>query len=1206
MKRSLLLSLVLTLAVVLLFPGSFSSAAGASSPIASLQVEDEEGNLVHLPLQHTEVRGELSGFVARVEVIQTYGNPFDEPIEATYVFPLPERAAVDDFVMEIGSRTVRGEIHRREEARRIYETARASGYTASLLEQERPNIFTQSVANILPGDEIRIHIRYVDVLPYEEGSFRFLFPMVVGPRFIPGGAGTPDAVTVPAALDGGEADLQAVVPAASRSRDAVYQPPDRPTDIVPDAKRINPPVLRPEFRSGHDISLTLEVETAVPIGRLVSDSHSILVDWPEARKARVSLAPGDRLPNKDFMLRIDVAQELPEVGVIAHRTGDDGFFALRLQPKAEIQVAEAAPKEILFVLDQSGSMNGLPIKMSKKFMVRALKTLGPDDHFNIIRFSSTAKALAPKPLPRTEESVELGLRTVRSMEARGGTYFLKALQEALRQPHDPGRIRIIFFLSDGFIGNEQQIFDAIRNQVHDARVFTLGIGSSVNHYLLREMAALGNGAYQYIRPDGDEEEAVERFHGWVTLPYLTDLEIDWGGLAVEDLQPSRLPDLFSGQTLTVVGRYLWGGDETVIVRGRLGGRKWETQVPVHLPEQAESHGALASVWARHRIRDLLLEGPSRPEIEYQVTSLALSFRLMSPFTSFVAVDDSEVVNPDGNPLQVKQALPLPEFVSFEDCFGDAGPRAARPDEMLPAEEQDSSGAVRVEVHDAEGPARAARVLLFRSSTSGATDLLTGHDGVARFDDLTPGGGYRLMVLHRGALFDSTQFDVKAGMEHEILISTIAAVSPAPMDAGAQSVPAPKMPQPVAKQSIAGAGTGKTAILTGQIVDRQGQPMPDVTVTAVSRRAATQPIGGVTDAAGRYHLSPLQPSDDYILTVDLAGFATVEISPIELAAGHTTTQNVTLVPSAMTTERITVVARGDIVDVASSQTFTVFHSEFVTGLPTIGRSSRDILALAPGVTDADGGGNPNVSGARAISFQARFDGVNTTTPVTGTFGHDLNLESIAQIEVITTGASAEFTQAQGGFAHILSKKPAGKAAAGVTRDVLARLIPAGAARVVEPALRVLADLSTDRRLSRAEGVPALVGLLGAQDPQGRIGRSLTEHALATWALVEAARSYPDLPWLQQATQAAVAELRAAGYGHGEWPAVRGARADRFTSELAKLVLAVAGVRSDGSAPANPQQVSTSLSDLKGTQARLGERIVAGLEKGLLGLHECAAF
>ncbi|MBI3448639.1 MAG: VWA domain-containing protein [Acidobacteria bacterium] len=589
-----------------------------------------------MPLRHTEVRAEVTGFVARVEVVQTFGNPFETPIEATYVFPLPERAAVDDFVLEVGERRIQGAIRRREEARKTYEAARAAGYTASLLEQERPNVFTQSVSNIAPGNEIRIHLRYIDILSFADGAYRFLYPMVVGPRYSPTGAAPAGAAGVPL-----------------------------PSTIH----------LEPGRHTAHDIAITVDVDAGVPIHSITSESHKIVVKSLGSSRAQVKLARGDTLPNKDLMLRWDVAAELPEVGVLAHREDDDGFFALLVQPNAEVTSDEAAPKEILFVLDQSGSMNGPPIEMSQRFMRLALRTLGPRDRFNIVRFDGSATVLAPEPLANTQANVERGLAAVDGMSGSGGTEMLAGFDAALSQPRDASCIRIVVFLTDGFIGNEEDIFRVVRERRGDARIFTLGIGSSVNHHLLRGMADLGHGAYQYIRPDGKEKEAVERFQSWVTKPYLTDLSIDWGNLRVEDVQPAQLPDLYSGQTLSVVGRYLWGGTDRIIVRGRLGGVPWEKQVEVSLPDRARSHAALASVWARQRIQEWLMRpgDAARPEIEAQVTSLALAFHLMSPFTSFVAVDDSIVVNPDGNPMRVDQPLPMPEFVSFTGCFGAGGP-----------------------------------------------------------------------------------------------------------------------------------------------------------------------------------------------------------------------------------------------------------------------------------------------------------------------------------------------------------------------------------------------------------------------------------------------------------------------------------------------------------------------------------------------------
>ncbi len=639
-------SFVIALSLVLLCG---AVTAGASPPEqASLVVETGGGVEMAMPLRHTDVVASVSAFVARVEVIQTFGNPFSVSIEAIYKFPLPERAAVDDFLFEVGERRIRGEIHRREEATAIYEQARRAGHAAALLDQERPNVFTQSIANIPPGEDVRVHIFYVERLVYEAGEYRFLFPMVVGPRFFP------------------------------PSRGAVEQAVNEPGE-----ERLTAPIMRTGQRTGHDIAIAVHLEAGVPIRSVTSASHAIQVERTGISRARVTLAPHDVIPNKDFMLRWNVAAELPEVGVLAHRRDGDGFFALLLQPRAELSAEEAAPKEIIFVLDESGSMSGVPIEMSKRFMRAALRSMGTRDRFNIVRFAGHATVLSPDLLDNTERNVERGLDAVEEMAGSGGTMMLEGFRAALSQPRDLKRMRIVLFLTDGYIGNEAEILDQVRSVRGDARIFTLGIGSSVNHYLLREMAELGQGAYTYVRPNGNEAAAVDRFHGWVTKPYLTDLEIDWGALGVEDVQPARLPDLYAGQTLSVVGRYLWGGSERVILKGRLGGVPWERTVRIALPEASEEHEALASVWGREKIRTLTLEAPMDPVLQAEVTSLALAFRLMSPFTSFVAVDDSRIVSAEGEPIRVEQALPLPEFVSFKGVFGIEGPQPfAAPEEIF--------------------------------------------------------------------------------------------------------------------------------------------------------------------------------------------------------------------------------------------------------------------------------------------------------------------------------------------------------------------------------------------------------------------------------------------------------------------------------------------------------------------------------------------
>lgn len=635
---------------VLLLAAGLASASPARAAEGALTVTTPAGEPVPMPLVHTEVSIEVSAFVARTTVEQVFENPFDDPVEAVYTFPLGATAAVDDFTLTVGDRTIRGEIERREEARATYESARARGLQAALLEQERPNVFTQSVANLEPGKPVTVRLRTVEKLRYERGWYRLLFPLVVAPRYAPAGA-------------------------------------------VPDAKKVSAPILPPGTRSGHDVAITVTIDAGVPISKIESPSHRIVVERPSPRTARVHLAKDDTIPNKDFMLRWDVASDRPAVGFLAHRDGLDGFFTLLVQPKGAVTTLEAAPKEITFVVDTSGSMSGTPIEASKRFVAKALHALGPRDTFNLIRFAGDNEVFRKDPLPNDDGDVDAAIAWLSAQRGGGGTEMLAALRAAFARPEDPNRLRVVVFLTDGEVGDDDRILAEIAKVLGDARIDTVGIGTSVNHSLLSRMADLGRGGYVYVRPDDTADDALEAFRSWVTKPYLTDLSIDWGALPVADLAPERIPDLGSGQTLTLVGRYLSAGEGDVTVRGKLGGAYWEQTVHVVLPERETRHDALASLWARGRIEGLLRAAPGgvTDSIRAEATALALEYRLMSPFTSFVAVDESRVVNPAGTPRRIRQAVPLAEGMSYEKIFGTAGPPAlvAKANTSAPEDEGES-------------------------------------------------------------------------------------------------------------------------------------------------------------------------------------------------------------------------------------------------------------------------------------------------------------------------------------------------------------------------------------------------------------------------------------------------------------------------------------------------------------------------------------
>jgi Ca-activated chloride channel family protein len=335
-----------------------------------------------------------------------------------------------------------------------------------------------------------------------------------------------------------------------------------------------------------------------------------------------------------------------------------------LQPPADLAAAPRAPMELVFVLDCSGSMMGWPLDNAKDAAARALRRLGPDDTFQIIQFSSTASQLGPKPIPATPENLQRGLAYLHSLNSEGGTMMIEGIKAALDFPHDPTRLRVVSFMTDGYIGNEAEILGEMQQRLGDARVFSFGIGSSTNRYLLDRMALLGRGAVAYVTPTEDSLRAVDQFYERVSHPALTDLSIDWGGLEVSEVYPARLPDLFVGRPVVITGRYRGDGSTTVRVTGRAGGESRTLSVPVSATPDAE-RPALANIWARMKIADLEDAATvSNAEVAPQITQVALGYGLMSAYTAFIAVDSSRVTEGDHG-TTVAVPVPVPDGVRYD-------------------------------------------------------------------------------------------------------------------------------------------------------------------------------------------------------------------------------------------------------------------------------------------------------------------------------------------------------------------------------------------------------------------------------------------------------------------------------------------------------------------------------------------------------------
>jgi Ca-activated chloride channel family protein len=626
----------------------FTASAATKVTQGSLQVLSAEGNTIGAcPLKHTDVKAEINGYLARVFVTQEFENPFKDKIEAIYTFPLPQNAAVDEMTMHIGERIIRGQIKRREEARAIYDAARNAGHVASLLDQERPNIFTQSVANIMPREKINITISYVETLKYESGSYEFVFPMVVGPRYIPGNATGKQG--------GGFA-------------------PD--TDRVPDASRITPPVAAPNTRAGHDISIEVNLDAGVPIDNLKSTLHEIDVEKTNPHNASIKLRSKNEIPNKDFILKYDVAGRKIEDALMTHRAGNGGFFTFILQPPERVAAEDVTPKEIVFVLDTSGSMMGYPIEKAKECMKLALDNLYPQDTFNLITFSGDTHILFEKPVQATLANLAKAQAFLASRSGSGGTEMMKAIRAALDPSDKQDHIRIVCFITDGYVGNDMEIISEVQKHPN-ARVFSFGIGSSVNRFLLDKMAEHGRGEVEYVTLQDEGSAAAKRLHERIRNPLLTDVSVDWNGLAVADVYPKRIPDLFSAKPVVLTGRYTASGKGVIYLKGKMAGRDFVKEIAVNLPETEPARDVLAKLWARTRIEDLMAQdyagaqnGSMKGDLRETVTQIGLEYRLMTQFTSFVAVEELTVTE-GGAPRTIQVPVEMPEGVSHKGVFGEA-------------------------------------------------------------------------------------------------------------------------------------------------------------------------------------------------------------------------------------------------------------------------------------------------------------------------------------------------------------------------------------------------------------------------------------------------------------------------------------------------------------------------------------------------------
>jgi Ca-activated chloride channel family protein len=600
---------------------------------------------VPAPALDTDVHMDVSGPFVRATVRQTFTNPAAEWAEGVYVFPLPENAAVDHLTMQIGDRIIAGQIKERPIATEMYEQARREGKRASLLTQERPNIFTVSVANIDPHGSVRIEIQYQQVLPFEEGRFRLRFPMVVGPRYIPG--------------------LAIAGTGHGWARD---------TTQVPDASRITPPVAHPREGLINPVRLQIDLAPGFALASLTASYHRIDVSQAPDNHYRVTLADGAVPADRDFELVWELAADrVPDAKVFSQQVDGESYHLLMLLPPS-VDSAAALPREVIFVIDTSGSMAGSSIAQARAALELALGRLRPQDSFNVIQFNSIIGCAFAQSMPATMHNLEAARAYVRGLRATGGTEMLPALMEALDGRDHPGRLRQIVFLTDGAVGNERQLFAAIRERLGDSRLFTIGIGSAPNSHFMRTAAETGRGTFTYIGKIEEVREKMEALYRKLEHPALTDIAIDTGE-AAPDLQPARVADLYRGEPIVVAFKSA-ASPLQVIVRGRHALGPWKRTLLVMAPD---SRPGVAAFWARRKIDALMEYAGGTPEEDLrtrgEIMAVAIQHHLVSRYTSLVAVDVAPA-RPAGVPVHPHaMKTNLPDGWSYEHVFG---PQTATP------------------------------------------------------------------------------------------------------------------------------------------------------------------------------------------------------------------------------------------------------------------------------------------------------------------------------------------------------------------------------------------------------------------------------------------------------------------------------------------------------------------------------------------------
>ncbi|MCD6598782.1 MAG: VWA domain-containing protein, partial [Bacteroidales bacterium] len=598
-------------------PNNLSDSDRSLSPYFFVKSDDPETD--QLALKKTKVKVNIAGVIAEVIINQIYENTGKNTLEAIYIFPASTRAAVFEMKMKIGEREIVAVIQERDKARQMYEQAKINGQTAALLEQERPNVFSMNVANILPGDVIEVELKYTEMLIPESGIYEFVFPTVVGPRY------------------------------------------SSPNDGKGENWVVNP-YLKEGVYPNYSFDIQVNLDAGMPVQSIFSPSHELMISYKGRDKASIRLKDTESFKgNKDFILDYRLNGDKITTGLLLFEGEQENFFISMIQPPKRVFPEEIPSREYIFIVDISGSMHGFPLDISKKLIKTLLESLRSGDRFNILLFAGGSEVFSPEPLAVGPENIKRAIAFINKQNGGGGTELLSAIKRAMAIPSSEGVSRSFVIATDGYVRVEKETFGYIRKHLGDANFFSFGIGSSVNRYIIEGIAHVGCGIPFIVTNENEAAKKAAKFRKYISSPVLTDVKINFDGFDAYDIEPLNVPDVFSERPVFIFGKWKGPAKGAIRLSGIAGREKFSNTIKISSAEPSSDNIAIKYLWARERIRlldDFASVSHGDEDLKAEIVSIGLKYNLLTRYTSFLALD-SEIRNLSGNSISVKQPLPLP-------------------------------------------------------------------------------------------------------------------------------------------------------------------------------------------------------------------------------------------------------------------------------------------------------------------------------------------------------------------------------------------------------------------------------------------------------------------------------------------------------------------------------------------------------------------